>query len=110
MERHRTRNDVLKVLEEHRASLRALGARRLGLFGSTARDEAGPTSDLDFVVELDDAGTQATYVVIDPVGGLYQATDVDPDGVVIRLGPADLRLDNAAGPVATLARPEAAPV
>ena len=54
MERHRTRNDVLKVLEEHRASLRALGARRLGLFGSTARDEAGPTSDLDFVVELDE--------------------------------------------------------
>jgi hypothetical protein len=44
----------MRVLEERRASLRALGARRLGLFGSTARDEAGPTSDLDFVVELDE--------------------------------------------------------
>lgn len=53
MEKSRTRDDVLKVLEEHRARLRTLGARRLGLFGSAARDEAGPTSDLDFVVELD---------------------------------------------------------
>jgi len=54
MEKRRTRSDVMRVLEERRASLRALGARRLGLFGSTARDEAGPTSDLDFVVELDE--------------------------------------------------------
>jgi predicted nucleotidyltransferase len=54
MEKQRTRDGVLKVLEEHRASLRSLGALRLGLFGSTARDEAGPTSDLDFVVELDE--------------------------------------------------------
>ena len=54
MEKPRTRNEVLKVLEEHRARLRERGARRLGLFGSTARGEAGPTSDLDFIVELDE--------------------------------------------------------
>ena len=29
-------------------------ARRLGLFGAAARKEAGPASDLDFVVELDE--------------------------------------------------------
>ena len=50
----RTRSEVLKTLEEHAATLRNLGARRLGLFGSAARDEAGPASDLDFVVELDE--------------------------------------------------------
>jgi hypothetical protein len=49
----RTRSEVLKTLEEHTATLRKLGARRLGLFGSVARNEAGPASDLDFVVELD---------------------------------------------------------
>jgi predicted nucleotidyltransferase len=54
MEKVRTRHDVLKVLEEHRSSLRALGARRLGLFGSTARDEAEAKSDLDFVLDLDE--------------------------------------------------------
>ena len=50
----RTRNEVLKTLETHALALRRLGVRRLGLFGSAARDEAGPTSDLDFVVELDE--------------------------------------------------------
>jgi predicted nucleotidyltransferase len=49
-----TRTEVLKTLEEHGATLRKLGARRLGLFGSVVRDAAGPASDLDFVVELDE--------------------------------------------------------
>jgi uncharacterized protein len=43
---------VLSVLDENRDELRRLGVRRLGLFGSTARNEAGPGSDLDFLVEF----------------------------------------------------------
>jgi len=50
----RTRREVLRTLEAHTARLRGFGVRRLGLFGSAARDEAGPSSDLDFVVELDE--------------------------------------------------------
>jgi len=46
--------DVLKVIEQNQATLRKLGVRRLGLFGSYARGEATPESDLDFVVELAD--------------------------------------------------------
>ncbi len=49
----RTRSEVLRTLEAEAPALRRLGARRLGLFGSVARNEAGPASDLDFVVELD---------------------------------------------------------
>jgi uncharacterized protein len=45
--------DVLSMLRAHRDELRALGATRLGLFGSFARDEAGPESDVDLLVELD---------------------------------------------------------
>jgi uncharacterized protein len=41
------------VLREHRAELQRLGARRLGLFGSFARGEARPDSDVDLLVELD---------------------------------------------------------
>jgi predicted nucleotidyltransferase len=44
----------LKTLEARVPALRRLGVRRLGLFGSVARDEAGEASDLDFVVELDE--------------------------------------------------------
>ncbi len=47
------RDQILAVLRQHRGELRRLGVRRLGLFGSAARDEATDSSDLDFLVELD---------------------------------------------------------
>jgi predicted nucleotidyltransferase len=47
-----SRDEVLKLIEQNQATLRRLGVRRLGLFGSYARGEAMPGSDLDFVVEL----------------------------------------------------------
>ena len=42
----------MRVLEEHREKPVQLGVRRLGLFGSSVREEATPVSDLDFVVDL----------------------------------------------------------
>ena len=44
---------ILDLVRSHRQELRALGVRRLGLFGSAARGEATDSSDLDFLVELD---------------------------------------------------------
>ncbi len=46
------RDTVLSTVAAHAATLRGFGVCRLGLFGSMARGEAGPGSDLDFVVEL----------------------------------------------------------
>lgn len=46
------RDDVLRILTEHRQQLRAMGAERLSVFGSVARDEAGEDSDVDILVEL----------------------------------------------------------
>lgn len=37
------------------------GVTRLALFGSTARDEAGPDSDVDIVVGFDGPATSARY-------------------------------------------------
>ena len=48
-----TAAEIVATCREHRAELRNLGVLRLGLFGSFAREEAGPESDLDFIVELD---------------------------------------------------------
>ena len=48
-----TREDVLRQLQEHQQAMRRLGVRRLGLFGSTVRGESRPSSDLDFLVELE---------------------------------------------------------
>ena len=48
-----TREDVLRRLQGHQQVMRRLGVRRLGLFGSAARGESRPESDLDFLVELE---------------------------------------------------------
>jgi predicted nucleotidyltransferase len=47
------RAEVFKTLEVNCEALRRLGVKRLGLFGSAARGEAGAASDLDFVVEFE---------------------------------------------------------
>lgn len=45
----------LTVIQTHLAELLALGARRLGIFGSYARGEERDDSDVDVYVEFDDA-------------------------------------------------------
>ena len=44
---------VLKTLKAHEAELRQLGVRHAAVFGSVARGEARPESDLDVLVDLD---------------------------------------------------------
>lgn len=48
-----TKADVIGRLQEQQAQLRALGVARLGLFGSFVRDEAGPDSDVDLLVDFE---------------------------------------------------------
>jgi len=56
------RASVLALLHEHRDTLRErFGARQLALFGSAARDEMRPESDVDVLVEFDGATTYETY-------------------------------------------------
>ncbi len=42
-----TREEAISRLLENQAELKRLGVERLYLFGSTARDEAGDSSDVD---------------------------------------------------------------
>lgn len=46
-------SDVQVALSRHEHDLRRFGVRRLRLFGSQARGDAGLGSDLDFLVELE---------------------------------------------------------
>ena len=45
--------DILAILAAHRAEIKDFGVKSLALFGSVARDEAGPESDVDLLVEFD---------------------------------------------------------
>lgn len=47
------RDQVLRRLAGARAELATLGVRSLDLFGSVARGEASPDSDVDLLVEFD---------------------------------------------------------
>ena len=49
----KTGEDILDAIGRHREQITRLGVRRLALFGSSARGEETPDSDLDFVVEFD---------------------------------------------------------
>jgi uncharacterized protein len=46
------RDEALALLGNHREELRGFGIKSLGIFGSVARDEAGPDSDVDLLVEF----------------------------------------------------------
>lgn len=46
------KDEAIRILEDHADEIRARGVTRLALFGSTARNEAGPHSDIDVVVDI----------------------------------------------------------
>lgn len=48
-----TREQVLQRLSAARAEIAGLGVRSLDLFGSVARGEAGPDSDVDLLVDFE---------------------------------------------------------
>ena len=48
-----TRGEVQQRLSAHPSELKALGVLSLEIFGSVARGDAGPGSDVDLLVEFD---------------------------------------------------------
>ena len=50
-----TRDQVVEALKREEAAIRRYGATSLYLFGSAARDELGPESDIDVFIEYDQA-------------------------------------------------------
>jgi predicted nucleotidyltransferase len=59
------RNEAIEKLKSQSDAIRALGATSLYLFGSVARNEAGPASDLDLFIDYD---PQSRFSAFDLVG------------------------------------------
>lgn len=57
--------EAIERLKQQADAIRALGATSLYLFGSVARDEAGPESDLDLFIDYDQ---DRKFSLIDLVG------------------------------------------
>mgnify|MGYP001813397727 CR=1 FL=1 len=56
------RAEVCSILDSHREELTRLGVKSLRLFGSVARDEASPASDIDLLVEFEKTPTFSKYM------------------------------------------------
>ena len=54
------RNDILTILGKHGAEIRhSFGVTRIRLFGSSARNDARPTSDIGIIIDI--ARTRASF-------------------------------------------------
>ena len=45
--------EVIKLIKAHKRELEKFGVKRIGIFGSLARDEASEERDIDIVVEFE---------------------------------------------------------
>jgi predicted nucleotidyltransferase len=59
-----SRAEILATLRSHELEIRAAGVTRLSLFGSAARNDAGPASDIDLLAAFDERQTLSLLDVI----------------------------------------------
>jgi len=61
------RHEVQARIQTAEAKLRGWGVRRLALFGSVVREEAGPESDIDLLVELEPESKRRRRMSFEPL-------------------------------------------
>lgn len=62
MEKTPDHHTIRRILANHRGELEKWGVKSLALFGSAARGEAHPGSDLDFLVEFEGRASFDQYM------------------------------------------------
>jgi uncharacterized protein len=70
------RQEIIARLRDNEAALRKRGVRHAALFGSCARGEARPDSDVDIMIEVDPAARIGVYEYVaikDYIAGLFDA-------------------------------------
>lgn len=83
--------NVISLIKKHRPELAKFGVKSLALFGSVARGEAGPDSDVDILVEFEGRATfdgfmDTKYYLEDILG--CRVDLVVPDAIKPRMKPA----------------------
>ncbi len=58
------RDAALAILRAHEPELRQRGVRHAALFGSVARGEEGPDSDLDVMIDIDRTEIRDVYTYV----------------------------------------------
>lgn len=78
-----TKAGIVRALREHDADLKRFSVRRIGLFGSFARDQQQRGSDIDFLVEFERPTYDNFYGLSTFLESLFgrQVEILTPDGV-----------------------------
>ncbi|MDW6020725.1 nucleotidyltransferase family protein [Mesorhizobium sp. BAC0120] len=79
------RQSIIATLKRHQAELQRQGVKHVALFGSAARGDAGPCSDIDIMIDLDPEAHLGMYEYVslkDYIEGLFDG----PVDVVNREG------------------------
>lgn len=95
------RNDAISRLKAHETELRAMGVAELSLFGSVARGDAGPESDIDVAARFDPAaevGMVKYGAILDRLSTLLRAS-VDLVGEPARTARMQAEIDRDRTPV-----------
>ena len=71
------RQSIIAILQKHQAELHRQGVLHAALFGSVARGEARPDSDIDIMIDLDPDARLGVFDYVglkDYIAGLFDAT------------------------------------
>lgn len=85
------RDDVIRAIRPRLQELRRLGVASLSLFGSTARDEASETSDVDVLVTFEGSPSFSRFMDVKFILEEALGREVDlatPDGLKPQFRPA----------------------
>jgi uncharacterized protein len=78
-----TRDEIIAKLKEAAPALRAEGVKRLAIFGSRARGDAREDSDLDVLIDVDDAKFSGLSIVgVQHI--IKQATGIETQAEMLR--------------------------
>lgn len=78
-------DEIIEKLRTDKAALDAYGVKAIGVFGSVARGQAGPDSDVDIIVDYDSSVTRGLFGFLEMKEHLEELLGCDVD-LVMRSG------------------------
>jgi uncharacterized protein len=79
-----TRNEIIAAIRKNADAIKAKGVSKLAIFGSRARDDYRPDSDIDILVEIEPEASFSLLNLIDVEHIIEDATGLQAQATVRR--------------------------